>query len=123
VAETPTRFVVVDMRNVRNLSSAGLGHVLALRRRLQPVPWKMVLLLGDPVLRGVVSATGLGQSFSIVSDEAELRGLLNGGMPGGAAPSRTGEPDLSFNQEELEAMEREGITLDDAIRAVEALRE
>jgi anti-anti-sigma factor len=117
----PTGLVVVDLRNVHSLSATGLGHLLALQKRLGQVRWQLALLISDPVTREVFSTTRLDHRFLVAANEAELRELVNGSTPV-PAPSLSPEEPLEFSASELAEMEAAGITLDDAIQAIEGLR-
>src|SRR4051812_2760544 len=55
------RRVVVDMRNVDSLSTPALGKLIAINKRLSQVRWRLQLLIDDPVVREVVTSTGLDQ--------------------------------------------------------------
>jgi anti-anti-sigma factor len=114
----PTGLVVVDMRNVDSLSTTGLGRLLALHKRLGQVRWKVVLLIGDPIVREVFSATQLDRRFLVAADEGELRELVQCCQPVSVPAVSPGEW-LQFGASELAEMEAGGITLDDAIRAIE----
>ncbi len=114
----PAGIVVVDLRNVSSLSTNGLGRLRMLQGDLSEGRWKLVVLLSDPILRQVFLNTKLDHLISIASDEAELRDLIT--TPGVNLSPQDAPPD--FSESELAEMEAGGITLEDAIRAVEALR-
>ncbi len=113
--------VVVDMRNVEFLSSTGLGHLLAIHKRLKQVGWKLLLLIHDPLIREFFSSTNLDQVFLVAATEAELRELVESvTLVPTASPSQ--DEAIEFSESELAEMDATGITLDDAIRAVEGMR-
>jgi anti-anti-sigma factor len=104
------RLVVVDMRNVESLSTSALGKLLAINKRLSQVQWRLFLIIDDPVVREVVASTGLDQFVKLTSS-AEL-----------GQPARNGTA-ADFTESELAEMIAAGLTLDDAIREIERLRE
>jgi anti-anti-sigma factor len=104
------RVVVVDMRNVESLSTSALGKLIAINKRLSQVRWQLLLIIDDPVVRGVVASTGLDE-FVKLTTSAEL------GQSG--SNGRTAD----FTEAELSEMTASGRTLDDAIREIERLRE
>jgi len=117
---SPARVVVLDMRNVSYLSSAGIGRLLTLSKRLDQADRRLVLVVSDQVIRGVFSLAGLDQvMFQLVANDAELRALFNR-EPLALAP---GQPEIEFTESELAEMEAGGLTLEDAVLAIEQLRE
>src|SRR5260370_37951237 len=117
----PTGLVVVDLRNVASLSTAGLGRLLALHKRLGQIRWKLVLLISDPITREVFSTTDLDNLFMVAADEANLRELVQRCTPM-PARSLSQEAPPEITDVELAEMEAAALTLDDAIRIVEGLR-
>jgi anti-anti-sigma regulatory factor len=119
-ASAPAGLVVVDLRNVDSHSAAALGRLLELRQRLVQIGRKLVLLISDPITRTVFSTTHLDERFFIVTDEAEIRALVEHGTltPVQAPPDEP--PELT--ESELTQMEAGGLTLDDAIRVIKGLR-
>ena len=116
----PTGLVVVDLRNIDSLSTTGLGRLRALHKRLGQIRLKLVLLIDDPILREVFSATHLDNLFMVASSEGELRELVKRCTPI-PAPSPSQEAP-EFSESELAGLETAGLTLDDAIRVIEGLR-
>ena len=116
----PTGLVVVDMRNVESLSATGMGRLLEFHKQLSQVRCKLALVISDPVLREVFSATNLDHLLLVAADEGELRELVKRSAPVGARPVQDDPPD--FCESELAEMESDGITLDDAIHAIEQSR-
>jgi anti-anti-sigma factor len=104
------RVVVVDMRNVESLSTSALGKLIAINKRLSQVRWQLLLIIDDPVVRGVVASTGLDEFVKLTSS-AELGQSASNGLA------------ADFTEAELAEMISSGRTLDDAIREVERLRE
>jgi anti-anti-sigma factor len=104
------RLVVVDMRNVETLSTAALGKLIAVNQRLSKVRWRLLLVIDDPVVREVVAATGLDQFVSMTSSDELAKAARNGQK-------------ADFTESELAEMISSGLTLDDAIREIERLRE
>jgi anti-anti-sigma regulatory factor len=113
-----TGLVVVDMRNVDPLSTAGLGQLRAVQKRLSQVPWTFVLLIDDAVDREVFSNVQAHQHFLAAADETELRELVKRLTPG---PLGREESPL-FSESERAEMEAAGTTLEDAIRVIEGPR-
>ncbi len=70
------RLVAVDMRNVVPFSSTALAKLIALRRKVTPAGWMLVLVIGDPTFRDLFSVTRLDSLFPVVHDEIELRRLV-----------------------------------------------
>jgi anti-anti-sigma factor len=112
--------VVVDLRNVESLPATGFGRLLSLHNRLSQVQRKLVVLVSDPVIREVFSTTRLDRLFLVVANEAELRDLVKGVAPPAAQPAP--QDGIEFTDRDLAEMDASGITLDDAIRAIEGLR-
>ncbi len=104
------RLVVVDMRNVESLSTTALGKLLAINKRLSQVRWRLLLIIDDPVLREVVASTGLDQFVKLTSSAELAESASRGSM-------------ADFTDAELAGMLSSGLTLDDAIRDIERLRE
>jgi anti-anti-sigma factor len=104
------RLVVVDMRNVESLSTSALGKLIAINKRLSQVRWRLLLIIDDPVVREVVASTGLDQ-FVKLTTSAELGQTASNGLA------------ADFTEAELAEMISSGLTLDDAIREIERLRE
>ena len=121
-AALPTRFVVIDMRNVGHLSSVGIGRLLTFQRGLQQGRWALVLLINDAVVRDVFAATNLDRLFSVVTDEAELRDLVNCVSPATGLQPAACEGPMTFSEDEIADMDATGVTLDEAIRVIERLR-
>ncbi len=122
-ATPSTHFVVADLRNLKHLSSVGIGRLLSLHRKLRQVDWKLILLISDPVTREVFAVTSLDRLFSVVADEAALHDLVNGRLRSAVAPGALeGEEVTDFSEEEIAEMDAAGVTLDDAIRVVERHR-
>ncbi len=107
-------FVVLDFRAVEDLSSAALAKLIMLQKRLGGAGWRLVVLGLSPEFLGAFS-----QTITHVADERDLHRLL-GQTDASPCPS----PDqghLEFTPEEINAMNAAGITLQDAIRAIERL--
>ncbi len=119
-AASPPRLVVVDMRNVESLSTSALGKLVAINKRLSQVRWRLLLIIDDPVVREVVASTGLNQFVKFKSG-AEL------GASASPARRMVGIEGngwaANFTETQLAEMITSGLTLEDAIREVERLRE
>lgn len=120
VENAPAGFVVVDLRNVEPLSTAAIGQLLSFNKQLSQYRCRLALLVSDPVLREVLSATNLDHLFTVAADESELRALVERSSPVDARPVHDDSPD--FSESELAELESEGLTLDDAIHAIEQSR-
>ncbi|MCI0455712.1 MAG: STAS domain-containing protein [Gemmataceae bacterium] len=120
VDRTSTRFVVLDLRAVRHLPSVGMSQLVRLRRKLQDIPCRLVLL-GDESLRQILSATTLDRLFSVAADEPELRALVEASEASARASGQGDEPGV-FTKAELAELEATGVSLDDTIRIIERLR-
>jgi anti-anti-sigma factor len=108
-ATSAPRLVVVDMRNVESLSTAALGKLQGINKRLSQARWRLLLIVDDPVVRGVIASTGLDRFVKLASS-AEL------------GETASNQPAADFTEAELAEMLAAGHTLDDAIRAIERLR-
>jgi len=120
---TQPSFVVLDMRQVQFMSSLCLGRLISLNGMLGLSEWKLVLLGLPQEIRETFSMAGLDPLVTLVSDEDELRFLVeqtpvrpNLTM---AAQSSTEELAVDFSEVEVEELVAAGITLDEAIRAIE----
>ena len=116
----PARVVVLDMRNISYLSSVGIGRLLTLSKRLGQADRRLVLVVSDQVVRDVFSLAGLDQvMFQLVANDAELRALFNR-EPLALA---SGQPDVRIYRKRVGGNGGRGLTLQDAIVAIEQLRE
>jgi len=117
-----SRLVIVDMRNVSYLDSTSLATLVRLQKRLKERQWQLLLVIDDPTMRELWAVTRLDTLIKIAGS-ADLAEFV-GGQPGSA--TQTASPSsgrvINFTREELAEMKAAGITLDDAIRAIEPLR-
>lgn len=113
--KSQAEFVVLDIRNLSKVHSADVDRFMALERALQPLRSKLVLLTADPLSHKFILAVRRGRFF-VVNSEAELLNLVR-------KEEECGTTSIGFTREELEQLNRDGITLDDAIRAVEGIRD
>jgi hypothetical protein len=116
----PQGFVVVDMRNVNSLCTTDLGRISALQKTLAQVGWKLILLIGDPIIREVLFTTELDRAILIAANKAELGDLINRHTLTPPTSPDDGFPE--FTESELADMEAAGISLDDATKVIEGLR-
>jgi anti-sigma B factor antagonist len=66
-ARHPQR-IVVDLRDLRMLDSAGLARLLAAHRRARRGGWKLVLIRGARIVQAVFAATALTEHLMLVRD-------------------------------------------------------
>ena len=65
--------IVVDLRGLTMLDSAGLARLVSAQRRARRGGWKLVLLRGGKAIHRVLQMTQLTEHFEIARD---LRGAL-----------------------------------------------
>ena len=121
-SETHPHLVVVDLRNIGYVPAQALGKLGTLDKRLKDSNWKMLMVVDDPVLRDVVSMNRLDRRVTLVG-RSELPAFVaaHGVWPLGAGSSELDYP-VTFTKDELDEMDSDGITLDEAIRSIEEAR-
>ena len=121
-SETHPHLVVVDLRNIGYVSAAALGKLGTLDNRLKDANWKMLMVVDDPVLRDVVTMNRLDRRVKLVGRSALPTFVAaNAGWPTHPGTSEHEYP-VIFTKQELDEMDSEGFTLDDAIRSIEESR-
>jgi len=60
--------IVVDLRDLRMLDSAGLARLLAAHRRARRGGWKLVFVRGARIVQAVFTATALTEHLAIARD-------------------------------------------------------
>ena len=74
VEATPTRCIVLDLRQLDFVDSSGIRQLLAARRRAGRARRRLLLVRGGPPIQRVMALAGLEDVFETVSDvPAELR--------------------------------------------------
>ena len=76
IEQTRPRLIVVDLRRLTMLDSAGLGRLVSAQRRARRGGWKLVLVRGGRAIQRVLQMTQLDEHFHIVRD---LPHALGGG--------------------------------------------
>ena len=71
--------IVVDLREVTFLDSAGLARLVSAQRRARRGGWRLVLVKGGKAIQRVLQTTQLVEHFDIVRD---VEGALADGEPG-----------------------------------------
>lgn len=122
VDELGRRKVLLNFTNVEFMSSAALGKLITLHRKLQGVQGKLVIVgLADDI-RETFRIGKLDLILTIVGTEAEAEAIF-AAMPGPPGPAAAPQPDPVLTAEDIRQIEADGLTLGDAIRKVEALAE
>jgi anti-anti-sigma factor len=68
------RLVVVDLRGLTMLDSAGLARLVSAQRRARRGGWKLVLVRGGRAIQRVLQTTQLDEHFNIERDLARALG-------------------------------------------------
>jgi anti-sigma B factor antagonist len=63
--------IVLDLRGVAFMDSAGLARLLAVRRRCRRRGRRLVLIRGSRAVQRVFQVTAIGHQFEVVSDRSE----------------------------------------------------
>ena len=79
IEQTAPRLIVIDLRELTMLDSAGLARLVSAQRRARRGGWKLVLVRGGRAIQRVLQMTQLAGHFEIARD---LPGAL--GEPEGA---------------------------------------
>ena len=62
------RLIVIDLRGLTMLDSAGLARLVSAQRRARKGGWKLVLVRGGKVIQRVLQMTQLVEHFEIARD-------------------------------------------------------
>ena len=68
IEQTQPKMIVVDLRGLTMLDSAGLGRLVSAQRRARRGGWKLVLVRGGRVIQRVLQTTQLVHHFDIARD-------------------------------------------------------
>ena len=71
--------IVVDLRELTFLDSAGLARLVSAQRRARRGGWKLVLVKGGKAIQRVLQTTQLVEHFDIARDMPSALGEPNGG--------------------------------------------
>jgi anti-sigma B factor antagonist len=66
------RIVVVDLRSVTMLDSAGLARLVSAQRRARRGGWRLVLVRGGKIVMRVLQTTRLDEMLELTSDPDRL---------------------------------------------------
>lgn len=83
IEQQQPRLIVVDLRALTMLDSAGLARLVSAQRRARRGGWKLVLVRGGRVIQRVLQTTQLVEHFDIARDLPNALGRVGG-------PARTG---------------------------------
>lgn len=111
--------IVLDFANVEFIDSTALSMLLALRKKVQAAGGSLVLVHVSPKVDAVLKLTSLDQVLTILPDDAALQRFLDEAGRG-SSPEQSDADDTPFTEEELREVESSGLTLGDAIRAIES---
>ncbi len=68
IEQTRPRMIVVDLRELTMLDSAGLARLVSAQRRARRGGWKLVLVRGGRAIHRVLQTTQLDEHFTIARD-------------------------------------------------------
>jgi len=118
--------ILLDLSRVDFTSSAALGMMLSLHRKLQSIRSRLVFLGVAPDLADEFKSTGLDKIIRLANTLAEAHIIFSQG-PGGlldSAPTRitVEEPPLTgaLTADEIRHIDEQGMSLSDTIRIIEA---
>ena len=74
IEQRQPRLVVVDLRALTMLDSAGLARLVSAQRRARRGGWKLVLVRGGRVIQRVLQTTQLVEHFDIARDLPQALG-------------------------------------------------
>ena len=74
IEQTQPRLIVVDLRELVMLDSAGLARLVSAQRRARRGGWKLVLVRGGRVSQRVLRMTQLDEHYDIVRDMSNALG-------------------------------------------------
>ena len=83
IEQTQPALVLVDLRGLTMLDSAGLGRLVSAQRRARRGGWRLVLVRGGRVIQRVLQTTRLNEHLDIVRDPETALG--DGGGAGGGS--------------------------------------
>src|SRR5262245_41346440 len=106
--EAGARHLVVDMRNVGQISASGIAALKSIRARLRGLLDLPVLVVGDRASRELLHGTGVTSHMPVVVGEEGLR----------AWAAEMAELAREFAPEELSRREREGVPLEEVIAEI-----
>jgi anti-anti-sigma factor len=78
IEQTRPSLIVVDLRELVMLDSAGLARLVSAQRRARKGGWKLVLLRGGKAIQRVLSMTQLNEHFEIARDLPNALGEADG---------------------------------------------
>ena len=85
IEQTQPKMIVVDLRGLTMLDSAGLGRLVSAQRRARRGGWKLVLVRGGRAIQRVLQMTQLVDHFDIAGDLSNALGEPGPGAAGGTA--------------------------------------
>ena len=68
IEQDQPRLIVIDLRGLTMLDSAGLARLVSAQRRARRGGWKLVLVRGGRVIQRVLQMTQLSEHFEIARD-------------------------------------------------------
>ncbi|HEX8119997.1 MAG TPA: STAS domain-containing protein [Solirubrobacteraceae bacterium] len=68
IEQTQPKLIVVDLRGLTMLDSAGLARLVSAQRRARRGGWKLVLVRGGRAIQRVLQMTQLDEHFDIARD-------------------------------------------------------
>jgi len=110
--EAGAHCLVVDLRNVREITGAGVFALKSMRPALRGKPYMPLLVVKDERDWEFLHATGATSHLAVVIGEDGLRAWIAEGI----------EAEKEFSPENLQKMRDENITLADVLAALERHR-
>ncbi|MDQ3741330.1 MAG: STAS domain-containing protein [Actinomycetota bacterium] len=76
IEQTQPRLIVVDLRELTMMDSAGLARLVSAQRRARRGGWQLVLVRGGRAIQRVLQTTQLDEHFHIARDLPNALGEL-----------------------------------------------
>jgi anti-sigma B factor antagonist len=79
IEQTQPRLIVIDLRELTMMDSAGLARLVSAHRRARRGGWKLVLVRGGRAIQRVLQTTQLDEHFEIARDLPNALGERDAG--------------------------------------------
>ncbi len=111
--EAGANCIVFDLRNVREITHAGIYALKTMGHSLRSQPYNPVLVVRDKDTHEFLRATDVSQHLAVVAGEDGLRAWL----------AQVAEDEVTFSEENVRKMIADNLTWDDVEAAVARGRE
>jgi anti-anti-sigma regulatory factor len=119
--DAPPRLILVDLRQIDDLDGTAMALPASLQTRLKQVRSRLLVVSDNSRVTKIFAAMGSDETFGAVSSDQLAEIMASAAMQGSPASSEN-SPRIAFTAQELAEMKATGITLDQAIAAIENAR-